>query len=307
LTLVLTLVLTLLGIYHEIKEMLESLSEKGVFVRQLQSNDIPYHSKYLLTCAQEMVDEIKKFIPNPKPRSKKWISTAVLDNDTQPELSLASAEYFVHNLVNPVYFYNRVKYMPSDAIVIEVGPHGLFSKVVTETLDSGTYVSLMKRDSNDTNLDMFLGAIAKLYELGFNPSIENLYPKVQWPVSRGTQSIGSLMHWDHSKSYSSRGYPDYKHRETSSDFNENIDIANSFKNFYPDHKIDDNIIFPAAGYIVMAWKRMAYSYGKLWYQLPVIFEDVQFRRPAFLSYDEPTKIKVRYLRQSGETSVSIRI
>ena len=299
--------ISLSGTYRETKDLVKALTDRGVFVRELQSNDIPYHSEHLLCCAQEMINEIKKYVPNPKPRSRKWISTAVYDNDCKPELLSASAEYFVHNLISPVHFYNRLKYMPSDAIVVEIGPHGLFSKVVNETLESGTYISLMKKDSNDANLDMVLQAVAKLYELGFNPSIENLYPKVEWPVARGTQSIGSLMQWEHVKSYSVRGYPDYKHRETSSDFNETIDIANTFKNFYPDHKIDENIIFPAAGYLMMASKRLAYSVGRLWYQVPIIFEDVQFRRPAFLSYEEPTKIKVRYLKQSGQFEQSCLI
>ena len=288
------------GTYEETKDFVKKLSEKGVFVRELQSSDIPYHSQYLLCCAQKMTDDIRKYIPNPRLRSKKWITTSVMESDPKRELLYASAEYFVENLISPVFFYNRLKYLPSDAIVVEIGPHGLFGKIVTQTLESSTYISLIKRDSNETNLDMFLSSIARLYELGLNPSIENLYPKVEWPVARGTQSIGSLMKWEHIKSYSVRGYPDYKHRETSSDFNETVDIANTFKNFLPDHKIDDNIIFPAAGYLMMAWKRLAYSVGRIWYQIAVIFEDVQFRRPVFLSYDEPTKLKVRYLKQSGE-------
>ena len=292
-------ILLILGTFDATKEMVKSLSDKGVFVRELQSSGIPYHSEYLQCCAQQMNDEIKKYMPNPKLRSKKWISTSVLENEPKTELLYASAEYFVQNLISPVFFYNRLKHMPLDAIVVEVGPHGLFSKVITETLDSSTYISLIKRDSNETNLDMFLTSIARLYEIGLNPSIDRLYPKVEWPVARGTQSISSLMIWDHQKSYSVRGYPDYKHRETSSDFNETVDIANTFKNFFPDHKIDDNIIFPAAGYLLMALKRLAYSVGRLWYQITVIFEDVQFRRPVFLSYEEPTKLKVRFLRQSG--------
>ena len=279
--------------------MVKSLADRGVFVRELQSNDVPYHSEYLLCCAQHMIDEIKKYIPNPKLRSKKWISTSVLENDPKKELLYASAEYFVENLISPVFFYNRLKHMPMDAIVVEIGPHGLFSKVISDTLENSTYIPLIKRDSNDTNLDMFLTSIARLYEIGVNPSIDKLYPKVEWPVARGTQSIASLMKWDHNKSFSVRGYPDYKHRETSSDFNETVDIANTFKNFYPDHKIDDSMIFPAAGYLMMAWKRLAYAVGRLWYQIPVVFEDVQFRRPVFLSHEEPTKLKVRFLKQSG--------
>ena len=246
-----------------------------------------------------MKNEIKKHLKNPRKRSDKWISTAVLESVPEEELLYASAEYFVHNLINPVYFYNKLKGLPSDAIVLEIGPHKLFSKIVTQTLDSSTYLSLINKDSNDTNLDKFLDSIAKLYELGLNPSIENLYPKVEWPVARGTQSISSLMKWDHHKSYFVRKYPEFKFRATASDLNETIDIANSIKNYLPDHKIDGKILFPASGYLMLAWRRMASNFARAWNQIPVVFEDVQFRRPVFLSESEVTKLRVRYHENSG--------
>ena len=82
------------------KEFLKTLNEKNIFVRELESSDIPYHSQYLITSAKKMTDELKKVITNPKKRSEKWISTAILEqNPTVEELKYASAEYFVHNLI----------------------------------------------------------------------------------------------------------------------------------------------------------------------------------------------------------------
>ena len=265
----------------------------------MQSHGIPYHSEYLVSSAKKLTDELRKVIPNPKIRSKKFVSTALLDSDVDDALLSASPEYFVHNLISPVYFYNKFKHLPSDAIVLEIGPHGLFSRMVKETLESGTYISLMKKDSNETNLDMFLSSIAKLYELGMNPTIENLYPKVEWPVARGTQSIGSLVKWDHSNTLFLRKYPEHYFRATAADLNEWVHIGQSFKSFLPEHCIDGNILYPATGYLMLAWRRMAASYAKRWNEIPVIFEDVQFRRPIFLSETELTKIKVKYLEQTG--------
>ena len=278
---------------------MNKLSETGVFVHEIQSSDIPYHSEHLLSCAQDMNNELKKHIKNPKKRSDKWLTTAVIDPNPEQELLYGSAEYFVHNLINPVYFYNKLKTLPSDAIVVEIGPHQLFSKIITQTLDSAQYLSLIKKDSNDTNLDQIFDSIAKLYELGLNPNIENLYPKIKWPVPRGTQSVSSLFEWDHHKSYSVRKYPEFKFRATASDLNETIDIGNAIKNYLPDHKIDGKVLFPASGYLMLAWRRMASNFARTWNQIPVLFEDVQFRRPVFLSETEVTKLKVRYHENSG--------
>ena len=289
------------GLYNETKQMVENMTKKGIFARELQSSDIPYHSQYLITSAPKLTEELKKVVPNPKIRSKKWISTALMDNDCEEALLYASAEYFVHNLISPVYFYNKFKHLPSDAIILEIGPHGLFAKVVKETLESGHYLSVMKKDSNDTNLDMFLGAVAKLYELGLNPITENLYPKVEWPVGRSTQSLSSLMQWEHSGTNFVRKYPDFHFRPTASDLNEMYNPQQNIKAVMPEHCIDGNVLYPATGYLMLAWRRMAAQHGRIWNQLPVIFEDVQFRRPIFLSDTDITRIKVKYHETTGKS------
>ncbi|CAG2108163.1 unnamed protein product [Medioppia subpectinata] len=83
-----------------------------------------------------MTEAIKKYIPNPRLRSRKWVSTSLMTTDPNNEiLKYASAEYFVYNLLNPVQFYDRLKELPSNALVLELGPHSVFGKIVTETLD----------------------------------------------------------------------------------------------------------------------------------------------------------------------------
>ena len=287
------------GLYNETKTLVESLKAKGHFVRELESSEIPYHSEYLLTSAKKMTEEIKKQLPNPRLRSKKWLSTAINTSEVPEELKYASAEYFVHNLVSPVHFYNKLQQLPDNAIVIEIGPHGLFSKIITQTLEMSTYISLIKKDSNPTNMDHFLSAICKLYEIGINPSIENLYPKVDFPVARNTQSISSLMRWDHQKSYFVRNYPDYHFKGSASDMTETIHLSRQFKVFLPDHCIDGKILFPATGYLMLAWRHLASLKARIWNQIPVQFEDIMFRRAVFLSETELTRLKVKLCETTG--------
>jgi fatty acid synthase len=251
-----------------------------------------------------MTNVLRKVIPNPKKRSKIWISTSVPSNKpVEDQLKNASAEYFVNNLVNHVLFYNALKTLPNDAIVIEIGPHALFSSIITKTLESVSYVPLAKRDQNDTNLELFLTSIGKLYELGLNPSIENLYPKVEFPVARNTQSLSSLIKWDHKDSYFVKKYPEFHFRATASDMN--VTISTSLRNdaYLKDHCIDGRVLFPATGYLMLAWRILASSHGKPWTDLPVVFENVQFRRPIFLSDAEKTKLIVRLHRTTGENNL----
>ena len=118
-------------------------------------------------------------------------------------------------------------------------------------------------------------------------------------MARSTQSISSLIRWQHKAQYFVRKYPDYHFKYTSSDMNETIDMSKLFDSYLPDHCNDNNVIFPASGYLMLAWRQLASSKSKLWNQLPVTFEDVQFKRPVFLSEFEKTKLKVRYHDISG--------
>ncbi|XP_054161216.1 fatty acid synthase-like [Oppia nitens] len=295
------------GLYKEVKQFTEDLAKRNIFVRELESNYIPYHSKYLKSSAPKMTEMIAKVITSPKKRSKTWISTAIddqLSSDDNEALKFASAEYFVHNLVSPVYFINKLKtQVPNDAIIIEIGPHSLFAKIVAKTLENSTYMSLIKKDQNDSNCETFLSTIGKLYELGFNPAIEHLYPRVEWPVARNTQSISSLIRWDHSESFLVKKYPDYYFNYTAGDMNIQFDMSRDMKSYLTDHCIDGSAIFPATGYLMLAWRQLAASRGKIWNQLPVVFEETQFRRAVFLSQTEPTKLKVRFHDISGEFAI----
>src|SRR5579871_6912177 len=98
---------------NEMKQTIEILKQMGVFVRELQSSEIPFHSKYMITSAKTMTEAINTYITEPKLRSKKWLSTSLLDSRLKDKtLKYASAEYFVHNLISPVHFYDQLKQLP---------------------------------------------------------------------------------------------------------------------------------------------------------------------------------------------------
>lgn len=44
--------------------------------------------------------------------------------------------------------------------------------------------------------------IFSMYINGLNPTIQEIYPSIEFPVSRGTPSVYSLSFWDHSENWS---------------------------------------------------------------------------------------------------------
>ena len=292
---------TISGLEEDTMKFLEQLKSEGVFVRDIVGWNLkPYHSAQLKPVADILTKLLTRVIPEPRMRSEKWISTSVKEKEWDTKLAqYASAEYYVNNLVNPVLFTSAVIHAPQNAIVIEIAPHALFASLIKRSLSQSSYVGLMKRDNNEKNLEMFISALGKMYQLGMNPAIENLYPKVQWPVARGTQSIGSLIKWDHKDSYLVKRYPDYYFRSTLSDLSFEFSLEDPDDVFIQDHTIEGRPLFPATGYLMLAWRRLAAQKGCQWYELPVVFENVQFRR-AVLFEKGKMKLTARYVEPTGE-------
>lgn len=50
-------------------------------------------------------------------------------------------------------------------------------------------------------MDYFLSALGKIYQRGANFEIQKLYPKIQYPVPRGTPMLSHMFGWNHEQSW----------------------------------------------------------------------------------------------------------
>ena len=96
-----------------------------------------------------------KIIPV-RERPKYWISTSLPESDWDtPGGQTFSVEYITNNLTHPVLFQEALKKIPSNAVVIEVGPHDLLQAILKRSLDCSLHVGLMRRHHRN-NVDFFL-------------------------------------------------------------------------------------------------------------------------------------------------------
>jgi len=73
----------------------------------------------------------------------------------------SSPEYHTNNLLCSVLFEDVLKHIPSDAIVIEIAPHGLLQAILKEALpETVTNIPLTKRMFGDS-IRFLLTAIGK--------------------------------------------------------------------------------------------------------------------------------------------------
>ena len=66
-------------------------------------------------------------------------------------------------------------------------------------------------------------------------------------------------------------------------FSFEIDASeNSTDNYLVGHMIDGRVLYPATGYLVLAWRACAKLQGQVYDQMPVCFEDVHIHRATIL-------------------------
>ena len=298
--------ITLSGVEDDLKKIVEKLIDEGIFAKIVESCGIPFHSPLVKNTYQPITDMCTEIITNPKKRSHRWLSTSVpSDRWHEPEFQVLGPNYYANSVVAPVMFGDVFQYIPKNAVVVEVGPHAMLLSLIKRGLGpDSTCISMMKRDNNEGNLNLLLTAIGQLYCQGNNPSIEKLYPKVEYPVPRETASISPLINWDHSKDLSVTKFPDY-FNVMKGDQMATFDLMEQKSQYLAGHCIDGRILFPATGYLWMIWQRLAVSLGMSNYEeCPVEFFNVKFHRATLLAKTGTTSFKIILMPLTGQFTIT---
>jgi len=157
-------------------------------VKKINCN-IPYHSSYLTSAEAQILFNLNKVIPQPKKRSPKWISTSVPHTEWFASISkLSSADYHARSILKTVLFEQTTHLIPSNAMTIEIAPDGVLQHVLKECLHPEVK-NIVLTQRNEQNNDVIFQGIGRLYNSGLQPQIANLYPPVEFPVSRATPMI----------------------------------------------------------------------------------------------------------------------
>uniref|UniRef100_A0A674EV27 Fatty acid synthase n=1 Tax=Salmo trutta TaxID=8032 RepID=A0A674EV27_SALTR len=259
------------------------LKESGVFAKEVRSAGVAFHSYYMASIAPALLAALKRVIKEPKQRSARWISTSIPQKDWDSPLALySSAEYHCNNLVSPVLFQEGLTMVPDNAVVVEIAPHALLQAILKRSLKPTCSILPLMRRGHANNLEFFLSHIGKVY---MNGSVPALYPPVEYPVPAGTPLISPLVQWDHTQTWDvpkAEDFPAGSGGSTSATIY-NIDMNPESPDYYMiGHCIDGRVLYPATGYLVLAWRTLVRSLGVVMETTPVTFEDVTIHRATIL-------------------------
>lgn len=152
---------TVSGPEEDIRTFVETLKKDGIFAKEVASSHIAYHSRYIADLGPRLLKMLKKLIPKPKRRSEKWLSTSIPINRWDHEDGkFSSAEYHTNNLLNSVLFEESMALLPTNALTIEIAPHGLLQSILKQSMPNSIHIPLTQR-GHKNNLNFFLSALGQ--------------------------------------------------------------------------------------------------------------------------------------------------
>ncbi|KAI6395591.1 putative Hybrid PKS-NRPS biosynthetic cluster [Pyricularia oryzae] len=266
---------TLSGDQDAVAEAEEELKSRSIKAKRLFV-DKAYHSHHMRSCAGAYNANLQRLSGFNKPGkgSTRWFSSVLVRDTTDALLDMS---YWVDNMVQPVLFSQALEAAcktlgPLDAIV-EIGPHPALRGPVTQTLsnlwpDSDiSYVSLIQRGGHDAK-SMQMG-LAQMLEAGIESldlhSLHKLLSPVQSLPVRGMPTYSwnhdgeDLWHETrHSRSFRLRQRPVHPllgsllPDSSATDMRWRNTLLESELPWIAGHKIQGQMVFPAAGYLCAA-------------------------------------------------------
>lgn len=238
---------TISGPETAMKQFLTTLTNEGIFNRVVDTAGNAFHSYLLAPAEPRLMQLLNTFIPEAKPRTKRWLPSAVEESQWDSDLAkINSAAYHCHNYLNTVQFRQCVKKIPQDAIVFEIAPRGLLQAILRRSLPkSCTLLTLSDHNAEDNELFLFR-SIGKFFNAGGQVDLVKFYPGVESPVGAKTPSVSHLLKWDHSIKWHVPRF--LGHGSFGRRFQ--IDMTDQENKFLEGHIIDGKVILPASGYAV---------------------------------------------------------
>ncbi|KAI0014647.1 putative polyketide synthase [Xylariomycetidae sp. FL0641] len=304
---------TIAGDEDAIGELETVLEDDKLFHRRLRV-DRAYHSPHMLSIYEPYVASLRRCNIStrvPGPESATWYSS-VYEGMTGAELNGLEATYWAENMVKPVLFANAVSSefakQPGPDVALEIGPHpalkGPFGQVSEVCLGKGLpYHGTLHRERDA--VEAMSSAFGFLWTL-LDPSCVNL-GTYEWEMAGIPQgNRGTLVKdlprytWNHSARYwheSGRSRRMRTRRRQVHPLLGDLSPDTSARNMFwkqvvkidemrwlTGHRIDNRVVFPAAGYICTAIEA-----SRCIAESPRLVEFHDFQIPQAASFDDETQ------------------
>ncbi|XP_025202615.1 fatty acid synthase-like [Melanaphis sacchari] len=271
---------TISGPTASVMEFVKKLQSENIFAKSVNVSNISFHSRYIKPGAPKLLEYLTKIVPNPKPRSSRWLSTSVPESKWDTDLArYCSAEYHTNNLLSPVLFEETCTHIPSNAIVIEIAPHGLLQAILKRSFSDLVHIPLTQRVFGDS-VRYLLTAIGKMYCNGLNPNIEKLYNPVSYPVSSGTPPLHTLCSWNHEEIWTNINMRSLENKNKGERYFSLSPVKNSS---IEEYEIHGRHVLPLSALLFYIWESFNKLRNESNVNFPVVFQDVHYHQHVVIN------------------------
>ncbi|KAL2865305.1 type I polyketide synthase [Aspergillus lucknowensis] len=243
----------------------------GIFAQKLRTGGVAYHSPYMESISEEylsLMGELEGVSQGPSDVPVPMVSS-VSGQPVSPSV-LATARYWVDNMLSPVRFFNAVQFLAErlDGITdaVEIGPHPALRRPIHDTLAHGKskirYLSTLHR--SQSAIECMLELSGRLFCIGYPVRIDTVNQQddgfMPFLVDCPAYPFDRSPYWTES-----RLSRDFRLRGSSCRETLGMRVADwnplqpRWRNFFSveshpwigDHKISDTILYPAAGMLLM--------------------------------------------------------
>ena len=273
---------TISGDESGIDALRQSLNQRGIFARKLKTNGRAYHSQHMKSLGQEYEDFLEKNIglpvvvpPTADGLPVNWISSVF----GEPVSAKIMASYWRKNLESPVLFSDAAELLMKGNSVhlIELGPHSALEMPLKQTAEKLNikdghfhYNSAIIRNKNGVH--SVLNLMGQLFLHGHNISFEDVN-HVETADARTVQgkvltnlppyawTYDSPVLWNEGRQSRELRNRKYGHHELLGlQMLGGSGIITTWRNmlkvkdvpWLASHKLGEDTVFPAAGYVAMA-------------------------------------------------------
>ncbi|MEV7184148.1 amino acid adenylation domain-containing protein [Kitasatospora sp. NPDC093102] len=289
---------TLAGDAEVLRELAEDLRQQGVFARPLDV-EVPYHSVRMDPIRDELLAALTAIKPQ-EARLPLYL-TAREGLARGPELD---GGYWWQNVRNPVRFRAAVERMAEDGhgLFLEIGPHPVLGHAIRECAEQAHTLPSIRRQQDEP--ERFARSLAELHTLGVELSWEALHPAGR-PVPLPAYPWRRDRYWVEPKPVEQvrlgrLDHPLLGRRTATAQPGWTGALDPERLPYLTDHRIEGQVVFPAAGYLEMAAQAVRTLTGGT----EVTLAEVELNRALFLSETEPVPVQLGYAPEDARFTIA---
>ncbi|MFI7086149.1 amino acid adenylation domain-containing protein [Streptomyces anulatus] len=296
--------ITLAGDEAALTLLAEELRAEQQFAKFL-TVEVPYHSVVMEQIKDELIAELAPL--EPRAAQVPLYLTGVEGTARGEELDAA---YWWTNVRERVRFRSAVDRIADDGhqVFLEIGPHPVLGHAIRECLDAGgtsglTLPSIRRRENES---ERFAASLGSLHNLGVTIDWSVLQPAGR-PVTLPRHPFRRDRHWTEPRPVAQvrlghRDHPLLGRRTDRTEPTWQARLDTEDLPYLADHRIQDTVVFPAAGYLEMA----AQAVLRLTGGTTAVLADVDLRKALFLPDGEDRTVEVSLSLENAAFTIASR-